>query len=41
MPHGLTLDADDNMWITDVGLHQVCGADDSYIATDFVVPSIT
>ncbi|KAH3841699.1 peptidyl-alpha-hydroxyglycine alpha-amidating lyase 2-like [Dreissena polymorpha] len=23
MPHGLTLDADDNMWITDVGLHQV------------------
>lgn len=23
MPHGLTVDADDNLWLTDVGLHQV------------------
>ncbi|XP_042891754.1 peptidylglycine alpha-amidating monooxygenase-like isoform X3 [Penaeus japonicus] len=23
MPHGLTLDKDDNIWVTDVGLHQV------------------
>jgi len=23
MPHGLTIDADDNLWLTDVGLHQV------------------
>lgn len=23
MPHGLTIDADDNVWVTDVGLHQV------------------
>jgi peptidylamidoglycolate lyase len=23
MPHGLTVDADDNIWVTDVGLHQV------------------
>jgi peptidylamidoglycolate lyase len=23
MPHGLTLDADDNVWLTDVGRHQV------------------
>jgi peptidylamidoglycolate lyase len=23
MPHGLTLDGDDNLWVTDVGLHQV------------------
>ncbi len=23
IPHGLTLDGDDNIWITDVGLHQV------------------
>ena len=23
MPHGLTIDADDNMWLTDVGRHQV------------------
>ena len=23
MPHGLTVDADDNIWLTDVGLHQV------------------
>ena len=23
MPHGLTIDVDDNLWLTDVGLHQV------------------
>ena len=23
MPHGLTIDQDDNLWLTDVGLHQV------------------
>jgi peptidylamidoglycolate lyase len=23
MPHGLTVDAEDNVWVTDVGLHQV------------------
>jgi DNA-binding beta-propeller fold protein YncE len=23
MPHGLTIDKDDNLWLTDVGLHQV------------------
>ena len=23
MPHGLTIDHQDNLWITDVGLHQV------------------
>lgn len=23
MPHGLSIDADDNVWVTDVGLHQV------------------
>lgn len=23
MPHGLTIDGDDNVWVTDVGLHQV------------------
>jgi peptidylamidoglycolate lyase len=23
MPHGLTVDSDDNVWVTDVGLHQV------------------
>ena len=23
MPHGLTVDADNNIWVTDVGLHQV------------------
>lgn len=23
MPHGLTMDSDDNVWLTDVGLHQV------------------
>ena len=23
MPHGLTVDADNNVWVTDVGLHQV------------------
>ncbi|NQV20044.1 MAG: hypothetical protein HQ511_01365 [Rhodospirillales bacterium] len=23
VPHGLTLDAEDNLWVTDVGLHQV------------------
>src|SRR6185437_10753808 len=23
MPHGLTVDGDDNIWVTDVGLHQV------------------
>lgn len=23
MPHGLTVDNDDNIWVTDVGLHQV------------------
>ena len=23
MPHGLTVDQDDNVWLTDVGLHQV------------------
>ena len=23
MPHGLTVDSEDNVWITDVALHQV------------------
>jgi peptidylamidoglycolate lyase len=23
MPHGITLDAEDNIWVTDVALHQV------------------
>jgi len=23
MPHGLSIDADDNVWLTDVGTHQV------------------
>lgn len=23
MPHGLTIDAEDNLWLTDVGRHQV------------------
>jgi peptidylamidoglycolate lyase len=23
MPHGIALDADDNVWLTDVALHQV------------------
>lgn len=23
MPHGLTVDSNDNIWVTDVGLHQV------------------
>lgn len=23
MPHGLTVDAEDNVWVTDVGLHQI------------------
>jgi hypothetical protein len=23
MPHGLTVDKDNNVWVTDVGLHQV------------------
>lgn len=23
MPHGISLDANDNVWITDVALHQV------------------
>ena len=26
MPHGLTIDDDGNVWVTDVGLHQVIRA---------------
>jgi peptidylamidoglycolate lyase len=29
MPHGLEIDAKDNIWITDVGLHQVIKYDSS------------
>jgi peptidylamidoglycolate lyase len=29
MPHGLTIDAEDNLWLTDVGLHQVFKFDPS------------
>ena len=24
LPHGLTVDHEDNLWLTDVGSHQVC-----------------
>uniref|UniRef100_A0A1I7VHF9 peptidylamidoglycolate lyase n=1 Tax=Loa loa TaxID=7209 RepID=A0A1I7VHF9_LOALO len=30
MPHGLTVDSDDNIWVTDVGLHQVLKYDKNF-----------
>jgi hypothetical protein len=37
MPHGVTVDKDDNIWITDVGLHQVTNFFISIFSSDNIV----